>query len=165
MRHLILALALLPTIALAAAPNAAAEREARSFLPPCKPGPDRQLCLIHQRNFIEQYVYAKAGDFPAQRSTAESFDTLHLKTDAVLSDYVGMPRNQLQSCAWWLVDAQQDTSLANPDALIRHACGGLGGVMQSLAMHRADLLLHELRTHPARMPSDDWEPIVAGLKP
>jgi hypothetical protein len=164
MRALVALLILLPTLAAAADPNALAEKEARSFLRPCPAGPNQQLCLLHQRNFIEQYVYAKSGDDIAQRSTAESFDTNHLQTEEVLSGYIGMPQNQLQACAWWLVVAQSGKYTVDPGPIVRATCAKLSPTMQPLAMHRADELLHELRTTPAREPSDDWEPIVAGLK-
>jgi len=167
MRPLIAALALLPTLAFAADPNALAEKEARQFLRPCQPGETQQLCLIHQRNFIEQYVYAKSGEKGGQSSTADSFDTHHLMTEPSLSIGLGMPQNQIQSCAWRVVIVQYGHSdiWAADTGMVRSACGTLDQTGQAIALRRADELLRELRTNPARMPSLDWEPKVTGLAP
>jgi hypothetical protein len=157
-------LLLVPQVALSATPNAAAEKEARSYLRPCKQSDEdlRQLCLLHQRNFIEQYVYAKANDYLAQSSTAGSFDTRHKDDDL---SWIGMPQNQIQSCAWRLVIVQ----IADPESpssssyAAQSTCGVLQPLEQTLALRRADELVRELRTHPAAMPDDDWEPKVRGL--
>jgi len=41
-----------------------AEAEARSYLPACTEKDDgrQKLCLITERNFVEQHAYAMAGD-------------------------------------------------------------------------------------------------------
>jgi hypothetical protein len=146
-------------------PNQLAEREARQFLRPCEPrykGEYVQLCLVDQRNFIEQYVYAKAGDYMAQGSTAYSFDTHRLPDDL---SWTGMPQNQVQSCAWRIVIVQYGHPDVQPfDAeLMGPACSPLSRVEQVVAGRRADELLRSLRASPARMPADDWEPAMPGL--
>lgn len=159
-------LTVLPTISLAADPNQAAEREARQFLTKCPPGEAQETCLIHQRNFIEQYVYAKAGDHAGQTSTAASFDMHHPPDDTTC---LGLPQNQIQSCAWRIVIVQFGAPSPYPtdiDArMIQDGCGKLSPVEMAISERRADELLRELRTHPAATPSDDWEPRVAGLAP
>lgn len=143
-------------------PNQIAEREARQFLRPCAEkyqGEAIQLCRIDQRNFIEQYVYAKAGDYLAQGSTALSFDTQHQPDDL---SWVGMPQSQIQSCAWRIVIIQY----GHPEVqhfhadVMRSACALLDPAEQFIAIRRADELLRSLRVNPARIPPDDWEPVV-----
>jgi hypothetical protein len=166
MRGLIIALVVLPTVAFAANPQQLAENEARGFLRPCKPGGDQQICLINQRNFIEQYVYAKAGDHDGQTSTADSFDTNHLMTKEVLVNYLGMPQNQIESCAWRIVVLQGGHSAPRVEdvAMVHHACGTLDKAQRQSAGGRADDILRSMRTMPVPMPSDDWEPLAAGQK-
>ena len=171
MRRLLVLLCLSPLLAVAAeaaqpappAANQRAEKEARSFLRPCPSGPDQKLCLTNQQNFIEQYVYAKSGDRGGQSSTSASFDTDHVKAPDDNYDYLGLPQNQIQSCAWRIVMAQSADTQTGDTAIVSRKCGLLDHAGQTLALRRADELLHELRTSPAKTPSDDWEPKVEGL--
>ena len=160
----VIPLLLAPSVGFAANPNATAEKEARSYLQPCKQDAEdaRQLCLLHQRNFIEQYVYAKANDRSGQGSTAYSFDTRHKDDDL---SWLGMPQNQIQACAWRRVISQIAGSKSAPDAsrVAQNACEVLQPHEQTLALRRANELVRELRTHPAATPKAGWEPKVPGL--
>jgi len=167
MRTIIAALAFLPMVAFAADPNALAEKEARQFLRPCPAGEDQKICLINQRSFIEHYVNAKAGVHRGQSNTADCFDTNHLMTKEILNSYLGLPQNQIQSCAWRVVIIQYGHSdrLVGDTGMVHHACDMLDKTQQAIALRRADELLRELRTNPAREPDEGWEPKVTGLAP
>jgi hypothetical protein len=138
--------------------NRAAEHEARAWLKPCKEKIKdfQKLCLQNQSNFIEQYVYAKAGELPAMGSTSASFR----KTSQDDLDYnrVGMPLNLVQSCAWQAVrmaSTRGQTSVYGQRDAMDAICAALSINEVAAANERANRLLLELRTNPARMPNDD----------
>jgi hypothetical protein len=166
MHHLLAALFLLPSIAFAADPNVMAEKEARSYLRPCPPGPDQQNCLMSQKIFIEEYVWAKSGERSGQSGVADAFNPDSRKNTDNAKMYLGMPQNEIQSCAWRLVIVQYQSDVWEADkSMVRLICGRLDQPSQVLAMRRADQLLRELHTNPAREPAADWEPKIAGLRP
>jgi hypothetical protein len=137
--------------ACAADPNAAAEREAHVWLAPCKENDKQrqQLCLSNQRNFIEQYVWAKAGSLSSMGSTVASF----LPTDASNPLHLGMPQSLMQSCAWQAVRMQSTRGqVASERALMLEICRKLTPNEIAAADDRAEQLLRELRTTPARLP-------------
>jgi hypothetical protein len=149
---------------LAAAPAAAqnanrvAEQEARTWLKPCKERTkDLQgLCLQNQGSFIEQYIYAKAGDPSAMGSTSASFR----KTSLNDPDYyrIGMPQSLVQSCAWQAVrmaSTRGQTAVSGQRDAMDSICAPLSMNEAAAAIERANRLLFELRTNPARMPADD----------
>jgi hypothetical protein len=178
-RNSAIALALLAAATCAAAgPKRAAaaiqraEAEARSYLPACTEKDDdrQQLCLITERNFVEQYVYAKAGDVLAMGSTASSFDE-HGESDdfekeAAYNGGAGRPFNAVQTCAWRMVIADQPVPPHGEiDAeLAETACGPLSDAGHEEAVARARQVEREIGVHTTPMPPDDWEPKMQGLR-
>jgi hypothetical protein len=156
---------LVPAACLAQPANQRAEKEARSWLIPCElTGTRQDTCLQAQKNFIEQYVYAKAGDAGAQHSTASSFGSSAFNDPEGLNR-LGMPRNAVQACAWWQVAAQNPRALPSERRVADEVCAALPPDDARAGRRRAEQLLQELQTAPARMPPPDWEPQVAGLPP
>ena len=163
----LLSLLLSSSLAQAQLANRRAEAEARSFLSPCKEVSEEQpLCRLHQRNFIEQYVYAKAGDLGAMGSTSSSFTRHPLTEDPHLFDLGSPAENLVQACAWQMARAEATrggNGIERGTAAER--CRTLNQTERLAAGERAAQLLRELRAAPASTPSGDWEPVVAGLKP
>jgi hypothetical protein len=149
-----------------------AEAEARAYLPACTEKDDgrQQLCLITERNFVEQYVYAKAGDVVAMGSTAASFDenaeSEEFKKDPAYNGGAGRPFNAVQTCAWRMVIVDQpvpphgriDVELADI------ACRQLSDAGRAKAMFRAREVEREIGQHITPMPPEDWEPTMLGLR-
>ena len=149
-----------------------AEAEARTYLPPCvEKEPERQqLCLLNQRNFIEQYVLAKAGDAFAMGSTAFSFDpstasTEFSKTVTFALQRLGEPASIPQACAWRMVIVDQPTRPhgQNDVEITKAVCGRLSDAGYAEAVARARSIEREIDTHTTSMPPDDWDPKVQGL--
>src|SRR6185437_5337209 len=92
--------ALIATPALAQPANKRAEKEARGYLTTCHfaDAHKQGMCQQNQANFVETYVYAKAGDLPSIRDTAVSFARRSPRADPFLS--LGIPVDQVQACAW-----------------------------------------------------------------
>lgn len=156
--------------------NRRAEAEAKSFLKPCGfPGDRQSMCLIKQRNFVEQYILAKAGDANAMGSTASSFRPISPMTpnfaDAVERN-LGLPVSLMQACVWSVVRANTplDGSQATMTAYIRRSiiesnlrraaeiCAELPQQEQLVARRRSEALLQELRTNPAVYPAAERDP-------
>ena len=171
-----IAFLLITAPAAAQTPNQKAEAEARSFLIKCAFPDDRQFsCLIHQRNFIEMYVYAKAGDLSGIGSTADSFQPSKADAPGYMTEMdIGMPVSPLQSCAWWIVRASaplrdsqrkegpmlQQLFRNGRIQLANDICAHLSDDDRVAARRRAEVLIKELHTTPAQMPPDTWEPTV-----
>lgn len=144
-----------PVSAQAQAANKRAEAEARSFLLACHQ-PDRhqqETCKQNQRDFVEMFVDARAGDLSSMRLTASNF-----AAPIDNPDYAGLPHAQVQACAWRVAIAR-----LSPHSLIfaaaegvRSACAGLAGVGFANAQARADRILQEIQTEPAQIPK--WTP-------
>jgi hypothetical protein len=149
-----------------------AEAEARAYLPACTEKDDgrQQLCLLTERNFVEQYVLAMAGDVMAMGSTASSFDenaeSEEVKKDADYNGGAGRPFNAVQTCAWRMVivdrpvppHGQADAELAET------ACGRLSDAGHEEAIARARTIEREIGKHTTPMPPQTWEPKIAGLR-
>ncbi len=179
LRSSALAVALVAVATIAAArpkhPDGAiqrAEAEARAYLPACTEKDDgrQQLCLLTERNFVEQYVLAMAGDVMAMGSTASSFDenaeSEEVKKDADYNGGAGRPFNAVQTCAWRMVivdrpvppHGQADAELAET------ACGRLSDAGHEEAIARARTIEREIGKHTTPMPPQTWEPKIAGLR-
>ncbi len=149
-----------------------AEGEARSYLPACTEKDDdrQQLCLIEERNFVEQYVYAKAGDVLAMGSTASSFDehaeSEEFKKEPAYNGGAGRPFNAVQTCAWRMVIADQPgPPHGEVDAeMAETACGRLSDAGHEEAVARAREVEREVGVHATPMPPAEWEPVMAGLR-
>lgn len=147
-RYLPLTVVLLavPAVAHARVANKRAEAEARSFLSPChQPDQRRQdNCKQNQSDFIETYLDARSGDLSSMRMIAADF----------VASITGMPRDQVQACAWRLAVAQLaarvELAAARLDA--QTTCGSLSSVGLANAQHRADRILQELQTEPDQQP-------------
>lgn len=135
-----------PAVAHAQPANKRAEAEARSFLSPChQPDQRRQEnCKQNQSDFIETYLDARSGDLSSMRLVAADF----------VASVTGMPRDQVQACAWRLAVAQQATRVELAAARLdaRATCGTLSGVRLANAQYRADRILQELQTEPVQQP-------------
>jgi len=157
---------LIATPALAQPANKRAEKEARGYLTPCHfaAAHKQVMCLQNQANFVETYVYAKAGDVSSMSSTAASFSPPSPREEPDFS--LGLPVDQVQACAWRIVTA--DASRATPNAsltqdMVRYACQALSGRRQDAAAARADHLEQELRTSPASLPPPPTAEELKGL--
>ena len=147
--------------------NARAEKEARSWLKPCKESDKsiQQMCLLHQQNFIHQYVFAKSGDTSAMGSTSFSFST-PIIGPLVKMSWIGMPLNLVQACAWQVARMESTRGDARSERLVASIrCDVLSPNERRAALERAVFLLAELREAPAKEPNDEWLPKVAGLAP
>ena len=131
--------------------NRQADAEARSFLPPCQESdPQREaLCQTNQRSFVEQYIFAKAGDLLAMGITAAAFGPHNGERSE--TEWLGVPQAPVQACAWRMVRFERSHDKLDEDAS-RRACGTLSDGDRTKAAHRAEQLVHELNTSPAKLP-------------
>lgn len=161
-------------------PNQRAEAEARAMLPKCNQ-PDRdlqQLCLRNQRDFIREYVKAKAGSDINIRGIASYLRPVPpTASDFEKSLHVGIPTRLQEACAWRLWHAMMpdiDEELtAAPEELARRirdkrlfwqpTCLQLDFDKRNASLARATHLMNEYLSTPARMPPSEWQPKVAGL--
>lgn len=160
--------------------NQRAEAEARAMLPKCRhpDQPTQQLCLGNQRNFIREYVFAKAGSDINIRGVASYLTPLsHNASDFERSLHFGIPPNVQEACAWRFWHAMMPSegealtaSLPVLAARIRDkrrswqpTCLQLHFDAREASLARAERLMNEYLSAPARMPPSDWKPNVAGL--
>lgn len=127
--------------------------------------------MKNQQSFIIEYVRAKAGDISAMGSTGTSFGgPAEDAGDIGRFAFLGLPRNPLQSCAWFATQARARNSDEDNDdgASLLTAlamCAKLSSSGLHAAIERSKVIVHDLETSLATIPADDWEPVVAGLKP
>ncbi|MGH7042256.1 MAG: hypothetical protein ACREFY_09000 [Acetobacteraceae bacterium] len=157
MRTLLALIVLAPIAAHAATRGSGisnAAREAKSYLTPChqKVAAAQGLCEINQGDFVEEYVRALAGDVYAQGSTAASFDPME-----GLADRLGLPKDAIQACAWFLVQASGPKTNAGYAAVARSACERLPDDALLAGRLRATALLRRISTSPVGLPAD-WDP-------
>ena len=117
------------------------EAEARGLLAPCAaaaPAIAERVCAAEQAGFVEDYVQALAGSFPALRNTA------YMLAPSVGALPAADPRrlvraDPVQGCAWWLVAiGSGDASGTSSDARnARTACDRLPAEEQAMARARA----------------------------
>lgn len=161
-------------------PNQRAEAEARAMLPKCQQ-PDRetqQICLRNHRDFIREYVRAKAGSEINIRGVASYLRPLPpTATDLDRQEAIGIPPNLFESCAWRFWHAMMPTAGEDPTTSLgvlafrirerrgswQPTCLQLDVDKRDAALSRAVHLLNEYHANPARMPPSDWQPRVAGL--
>lgn len=171
---------LLPADAAAQTPNQKAEAEARSFLTPCaQPTPELQhSCLRTHQRFIREYVRAKAGDQSNIHGVGSYFTPLPGgASQSDINDKIGEPVSLFQACAWRifysfqpLLPHQQQQPPLTRQGMIENkrryhefTCAKLPPAEQLAARRRAEELMQELLSAPARMPPSDWWPKMAGL--
>jgi hypothetical protein len=171
---------LLPAHAAAQTPNQKAEAEARSFLTPCAQSEAhlQQWCLRNQQSFVREYVRAKAGDQSNIRGVGSYFRPLAPDADeAAVREKMGEPVSLFQTCVWYtlysilpLTPEQQRERPALRESLVMNkaaypvrTCARLTPDEQTAARRRAEQLMQELHSAPAKMPPDDWRPKMAGL--
>mgnify|MGYP006976758449 CR=1 FL=1 len=126
--------------------NARAVREAEGYLAPCLDTQTREWCERYRREFLADYVKAKAGDYQGQRNVAWF---LHR------GDSPPIKRNPIQACAWRLVIVSAGHAQVGPGDTgnVRIECGRLSEAERAAAQARATQLLREIATSPARMPA------------
>jgi len=144
---------LLATIAVAHAQpaNQRAEAEARGFLLPChQPDQKRQDdCRTHQQYFVELFIAARSGEISSMELLAGQFNH---------TGSIGLPRDQVQACAWQLAAADLAPTAQQYGARMdaRNVCGALSPLRYAHAEDRADRIVQQIQTEPTQLPK--WTP-------
>ena len=148
------ALTLVPLVVSAQDATQRAQVEARQYLGPCvevEPAKDAGSgCEFNRGEFLRNYQQAKAGNYQGQRNAAY-----------YLSRGEGPVRqNRIQGCAWRIVIISQGhAQVGDGDTSnFQRECGVLNAAERQAAVARGEQLLREIRTSPARMPTEPVRP-------